>query len=173
MKLSLPGPVHPAKQRKMKASSLLRRLHSDEVGAGARLIAWGFALVNIPTALLALVAFIFLPLTFPGIVLYVNYWRSAMDKLSISNTKSLWAWTIIYNLILIAAGVLWLSIEADRMGWVLIFPALAAAAAGVALKSIEFHEEILLEKPVTEYGPEADWSSDSEQKETDRGPESE
>lgn len=157
----------------MSASSFLRRFHSDEVGAGARLIAWGFALINIPTALLALVAFFFLPLTFPGLVLFVNYWRSALDKMSVSSTKSLWAWTIVYNLVLLAALFIFTSIEPGPIAWFGLFPAIAAAAAGVALKSIEFHEEILLEKPVSEHAPEADWSSETEDEEAGRGRESE
>ncbi|MDP5170607.1 MAG: hypothetical protein NWR72_10200 [Bacteroidia bacterium] len=123
-------------------NTLLRRFYSKEVGAGPRLIALGFAIANIPTLLLALVAFFFLPITIPGIILYIFYWQSARDKLSWERTKALWVWTLVYNLILFVVGAAIVISDPDPGGLILLLPGLAAAMAGIAIVSLDEHKEL-------------------------------
>lgn len=126
-----------------RLQALHRRLHSEEIGSGARIMAWVFALINIPGFLIALVTIWFWPITIPGMILFANYWRSAFDKMTYSQTEGLWIWTIVYNLFLLVTGSLILGVDGGSWEmWPALLPSLfGATMAGIALRALKDHRE--------------------------------
>ena len=120
---------------------IYRRLASDEIGHGARLMAWIFALINLPGFLFALVFIWAWPLTIPGMILYVNYWRSAFDKLSWSSTKSLWMWSLFYNLLLVVLGTA-VIVDSPSWGtWGMVLPSiLGSGMSAIAIRALNDHK---------------------------------
>lgn len=116
------------------------RWHSDEVGAGARIMALLFAIVNVPTMIAGMVFFFMIPVSLPGMVLYVNYWLSVQDRHSWKKTRNIWRWTVVYNIALVLGGVLMADELSSGWMWFLMFPLLAAGLAGVALRSLHDHK---------------------------------
>lgn len=126
-------------------SSFLRRWHSDEIGAGPRLMAGLFAIANIPSLIFAFATLIGLPVALPGMVLYIYYWSSFRDRLSWSTTRTVWKATLVYNLLLLVGAV---AVLLDSLaGWtawltVPLLPTLAAGLSLITLRGLKEHQEI-------------------------------
>ena len=126
-----------------RLQALHRRLHSEEIGSGARIMAWIFALINIPGFILALATFWLWPITIPGMILFFNYWRSGFNRMTYSQTEALWIWTIVYNLFLLITGSLVLAIDGGSWEiWPALLPSLfGTAMAGIALRALRDHQD--------------------------------
>lgn len=124
-----------------------RRFDSIEVGNGARIMAWIFAILNLPAFIFSVFFFYAWPVTIPGMILYVNYWRSGLDRLSFENTRSIWIGTVVYNLALFIVGgiILLNNVHSFQLeeGLILLPSLLASGMAGISLRALKAHREAL------------------------------
>lgn len=126
-----------------KINRFYHRFDSSEIGNGARIMAWVFSIVNLPGFIFSIFCFYAWPITIPGMILYVNYWRSGLDLLDADKTRNIWIWTLVYNLLLFTVGSLILLSEGTTIELaVLLLPSLLGSGmAGIALKALEAHRD--------------------------------
>lgn len=134
-----------------KINRFYHRFDSTEIGNGARIMAWIFAIINLPAFIFSVFFFYAWPITLPGIILYVHYWRSGLDGLEYTKTKNMWILTIIYNLILFTVGFMITLADGAPLGlFALLLPSLLGSGmAGIALKALEAHRDQKNEIPET------------------------
>lgn len=128
-----------------KLNRFYHRFDSAEIGNGARIMAWIFAILNLPGFIFSIFFFYAWLITIPGMILYVNYWRSGFDMLSADKTRNIWIWTLVYNLALFTAGsMILLSGEPNIELATLLLPSLfGSGMAGIALKALQAHRDYI------------------------------
>lgn len=126
-----------------KINRFYHRFDSTEIGNGARIMAWVFAILNLPGFIFSIFCFYAWPITIPGMILYVNYWRSGLDFLEADKTRNIWIWTLVYNLVLFTAGSLILLSDGTTVEQAaLLLPSLLGSGmAGIALKALQAHRD--------------------------------
>lgn len=126
-----------------KINRFYHRFDSAEIGNGARIMAWVFAILNLPGFIFSIFFFYAWPITIPGMILYVNYWRSGLDLLPADKTRNIWIWTLVYNLALFTAGsLILLNGRPDVELLTLLLPSLLGSGmAGIALKALQAHRD--------------------------------
>lgn len=118
---------------------------SAEIGNGAQIMAWVFAILNLPGFIFSIFFFYAWPITIPGMILYVNYWRSGFNLLTADKTRTMWIFTLVYNLVLFTAGsMILLSGEPNIELAALLLPSLLGSGmAGIALKALQDHQDYI------------------------------
>ena len=129
-------------------------LPSEKLTPGARLIAVIFFALNIPTAIIGVISWVFvfpIIITLPGLGLFVYYLKMSRDSISLPAAIGVWKMTIAYNFILLIGMISMEGFEVFPIGLGNLFAIGLAAVAWRILwekENKESHIKINHEKAI-------------------------